>query len=285
MGSSSCGLEWKLGYCRNETSDEDEDVVRQGGGRRWKVEEEVVTKSQVGSGWGLHDRTGDEGVRLAWSPVITFCPISPLPLLDLPPPPPTLWLIVALAHAPLSCRHHLRVVRSIPTDSILARCYRAITDPLTRRVARRDATFENLLLEITAPERGYVSRAPWQIGICADPRNDSTANLGFRHECNINVHTGKIAFVDSRGLTGEVIGVKFNWVIKMAEFVWICALRVFKWKYNRKYRYIKISKINSINCTIIIISFNTAKPHSPCFLTRRSSEENNSHNTIKHPLW
>lgn len=30
-----------------------------------EVEEEVVTKSQVGSGRGLHDRAGDEGVRLA----------------------------------------------------------------------------------------------------------------------------------------------------------------------------------------------------------------------------
>lgn len=49
MGSSSCGLEWKLGYCRNEASDEDEG---DGGERKGPVREveEVVTKSQVGSG-------------------------------------------------------------------------------------------------------------------------------------------------------------------------------------------------------------------------------------------
>jgi len=78
------------------------------------------------------------------------------PFANLPPP---------FAHSSPP-RHHLEGVWPIPTDSILARCYRAITDPPNEE-GRGDATFENLLLEITAPQRAYVFRAPWQIGICA----------------------------------------------------------------------------------------------------------------------
>ena len=149
-----------------------------------KVEEEVVTKSQVGSGRGLHDRAGDEGVRLAWSPVITFCPISSLPLLDLSSPSPIIH--------PLTYRHPIARFSLMPTSSRPVDSSGQHLSTLlpcnywpSNEEGCADATFENLLLEITAPERAYVSRASWQIGICADSRNELAANLGFRHECNL----------------------------------------------------------------------------------------------------
>lgn len=197
MGSSSCGLEWKLSYRWNEALDEDKGAVRRG--PVWEVEEKVVTKSQVGSGRGFHDRAGDEGVRLAWSPVITFCPISSLPLLDLSSPSPIIH--------PLTYRHPIARFSFVPTSS-QGRPVDSSGQHLSTLLPCNywpsneegcaDATFENLLLEITAPERAYVSRAPWQIGICADSRNELAANLGFRHECNLLMLLWENMFIEKK---------------------------------------------------------------------------------------
>lgn len=174
MGSSSCGLEWKLGYCRNGLRMGL--MAWEGRGEDREEMEEVVTKSQVGSGRGLHDRAGDEGVRLAWSPVITFCPISAL----LRAFPPAIHPLTY--HHPRRTRLFLSRPLFLSFSSTSSRKRRAdfsgqhLSTLLPcnywppNEEGCGDATFENLLLEITAPQRAYVFRAPWQIGICAQTR-------------------------------------------------------------------------------------------------------------------
>lgn len=60
-------MDWNESWVTVGTRLRDEDEGSSGAGWKGPVREveEVVTKSQVGSGRGLHDRAGDEGVRLA----------------------------------------------------------------------------------------------------------------------------------------------------------------------------------------------------------------------------